>query len=391
MRTGTILKATAVALIALAFHWGVPGVSTGEYFLDKLKKAAKQAAQQRQQQQPQAGQQRQSQQRQQPSQPQAQQSSPQQQPQAQQPSQPQQQSRQQPGRSVSSYPNEKALPSPDFGTPEGTAQIAAKAGFLDVVGIKLGMPVKEAVEALKAHDANFKVQPITLRQYEALPGVVMTPMLLAPNPGGPSAVSGDDFTLFITYAPNEAFLWGLSRNLGFGRQDSRPTVENTLAGVRKKYGPESTQQTNNRLIWIYDVQGQQVMGAKAMDIYNLCSQTWAVKLGGDAAGGNRPDHNNQFSNSYFDQQLKGTYYYGTGGYGSPGGVCHAHSVLDVYYTHAIPAGSTADLMSGMTMGAFNRQLEGSGVTASHTHLMAGVDKLNEKRGEEEGKRGGMKF
>lgn len=59
MRTGTILKATAVALIALAFHWGVPGVSTGEDFLDKLKKAAKQAAQQRQQQQqqqPQAGQ-----------------------------------------------------------------------------------------------------------------------------------------------------------------------------------------------------------------------------------------------------------------------------------------------------------------------------------------------
>ena len=365
MEKRTLWKTTAVVVIALACTWGVPGLSTGEDFLDKMKKAMEESQRKRQQQQQRTGQPRQPQQ------------------------QPQQQQRQ---RQAGGPPaNEKALPSPDFGTPEGTAKIAAKAGFLDVVGIKLGMPVKEAVEALKAHDANFKVQPITLRQYEALPGVVMTPMLLAPNPGGPSAVSGDDFTLFITYAPNEAFLWGLSRNLGFGRQDSRPTVENTLAGVRKKYGPESTQQTNSRLIWIYDVQGQQVMGAKAMDIYNLCSQTWSVKLGGDAAGGNRPDHNNQFSNSYFDQQLKGTYYYGTGGYGSPGGVCHAHSVLDVYYTHAIPAGSTADLMSSMTMGAFNRQLEGSGVTASHTHLMAGVDKLNEKRGEEEGKRGGMKF
>ncbi|MDP1767507.1 MAG: hypothetical protein Q8L74_01750 [Nitrospirota bacterium] len=381
MKKRTVLKAAAWALIMLVSTWGAPSVSTGEDFLEKLKKAAEQAAQQRQrqQQQQQTGQPRQSQ-------------APQQQPQAQQSSQNKQQPREQPGRSVSSYPNEKPLPSPDFGTPEGTAKIAAKAGFLDVVGIKLGIPVKEAVEALKAHDANFKVQPITLREYEALPGLVMTPILLAPNPGGPSAVSGDDFTLFITYAPNEAFLWGLSRNLGFGREDSRPTVDNTLAGLRKKYGPESAKQVGaNRLIWIYDVQGQQVMGAKAMDIYNLCSQTWSVKLGGDAAGGNRPDHNSQFSNSYFDQQLKGTYYYGTGGYGSPGGVCHAHSVLDVYYTHATPAGSTADLMSSMTMGAFNRQLEGSGITAAHTHLMAAVDKLNEKRGEEEGKRGGMKF
>jgi hypothetical protein len=36
--------------------------------------------------------------------------------------------------------------------------------------------------------------------------------------------------------------------------------------------------------------------------------------------------------------------------------------LDVYYLHATPAGSTADLMTSMTMGVFNRQLEGSGGT-----------------------------
>jgi hypothetical protein len=116
-----------------------------------------------------------------------------------------------------------------------------------------------------------------------------------------------------------------------------------------------------------------------------------VTLGGDSAGGNRPNANRQYSNSFFDQQLKGGYYYGTGGKGSPGGVCHTHSVIDVYYTHAIPAGSAADLVVSMTMGVFNRQLEASGVTASHTNLMTAVAKLNEKRGEEENKRGGMKF
>ena len=381
MQKKIIWAAAALAMIALASTWGFPGVSRGEDFLEKLKKAAEQAAQERQkqrqqqqQQQQQAGQQRQPQTSQQP--------------QAQQPAQTQ--PRHKPGGEPPS-PNEKPQPSPDFGTPEGTAKIAARAGVLDLVGIKLGMPAKEAIEALKAHNANFKPTPITLREYEALPGVVMTPVLLAPNPGGPNAVSGDDFTLFITYAPNDAFLWGISRNLGFGRQESRPTVENTLAGLRKKYGPESTQQVNSRLIWIYDAQGQQVMGAKANDIYSKCSQTWAVNLGGDAAGGNRPDANKRYSNSYFDQQLKQGYYYGTGGYGSPGGICHRHSVVDVYYTHATPAGSAADLMISMTMGVFNRQLEGSGVTASHTHLMAGVAKLNEKREEEESKRGGMKF
>jgi type II secretory pathway pseudopilin PulG len=375
MQKKIIRTAAALAMIALASTWGFPGVSRGEDFLEKLKKAAEQAAQQRQQQrQQQAGQ---------PRQPQTSQ-----QPQGQQPAQPQ--PRYKPGGGTKLLPNVKPQPSPDFGTPEGTAKIAAKAGFLEVVGIKLGMPVKDAVEALKSHNGGFKSGPITLREYEALPGVVMTPVLYAPNPAGPNATSGDDFNLLITYPPNEAFVWGIVRNMGFGTNATRPPLENTLAGLRQKYGPESTRQVNSRLIWIYDANGQQVMGQQAMDIYNQCSQTWMVGQGG-SIGGNNPDRNNQFSNSFFDQQLKGGYYYGTGGMGSPGGVCHTHSLVDVYYTHAIPAGSAADLVISMTMGVYNRQLEASGVTASHTHLMAGLDKLNEKRAEEEGKRGGMKF
>jgi len=377
MEKRTIGRSTALAMVALVCSWGIPVVTMGDDFFDKLKNAAEKAAQQRQQQQ--------SQQRPQPSRPQTQQ-------QIRQPSQPQQQPRSKPGGGTLVLSNVKPQPSQDFGTPEGTAKIAAKAGFLDVVGIKLGMPAKEAVDALKAYNAGFKPTPNTLYEYEALPGVVMTPELVAPNPAGPTASAGDYFNLFITYAPNEALLWGIVRNLGFGRENDRPTVENTLAGLRKKYGPESTRQLGGeRLIWIYDAQGQQVTGAKANDIYSKCSQTWAVNSGGESGGGNRPNTNHQLSNSIFDQQLKQGYYYGTGGYGSPGGMCHAHSVLDVYYLHATPAGSTADLMTSMTMGAFNRQLEGSGVTASHTHLMDAVDKLNEKRGEEESKRGGMKF
>ena len=388
MEKMTIRKVTALVMMALTMSWGVSGVWAGEDFMDKLKKAAEQAKQRRLQQQQQ---QRQSQ----PRQPQTQRQQsppPTQQPQARQ-SSPQQQTQQQPqykpGGGTRPLPDVKAEPSPDFGSPEGTAKIAAKAGFLDVVGIKLGMSAKEAVAALKAHNAGFKPYPITLREYEAIPGVVMTPVLYAPNPGGPNATSGDDFNLVLTYAPNEAFVWGIVRNMGFGRVEDRPTVENTLAGLRQKYGQESIRESDSRLIWIYDAQGQQVMGQNAIDIRKQCSGTW-VSTGGSIAG-NNPDRNNQYSNSYFDQQLKGGYYYGAGRMGSPGGVCHTHSALDVYYIHATPAGSAADLMVGMVIGLFNHQLEASGVTASHTNLMAAVGKLNEKRGAEESKRGGMEF
>lgn len=370
MEKRPIRTVTALAMIALVFTWGVPGVSRGEDFFEKMKKAMEesQRKRQQQQQQPQAGQQRQPQQQSQ---------------------QPQQQQRQRQAGGPSS--NEKPQPSPDFGTPEGTAKIAASAGFLDLVGIKLGMPANDAQAALQAHNAAVKITPLTLYEYEALPGVVLTPVLYAPNPGGGNAISGDEFNLLVTYAPNDPVVWGIVRSMGFGTEATRPPVDATLAGLKQKYGQESTRQPGGeRLIWIYDAQGKQVMGQAALDIYNKCSQTWMVGQGG-AIAGNRPNRNNQFSNSWFDQQFKSGYYYGTGGYGSPGGICHAHSQIDVYYTHAIPAGSAADLMMSMTMGVFNRQLEASGVTASHTHLMEAVGKLNEKRGEEESKRGGMKF
>jgi hypothetical protein len=46
---------------------------------------------------------------------------------------------------VRAQPNyDPPVPSPEFGTPEATAKIATKAGFLDIVGMKLGMSLKAA-------------------------------------------------------------------------------------------------------------------------------------------------------------------------------------------------------------------------------------------------------
>lgn len=52
-------------------------------------------------------------------------------------------------------------PSAEFGTPEATAKIAARAGFLDVVGIKLGMPAKAALDVAKVRSAGIKMEPAT--------------------------------------------------------------------------------------------------------------------------------------------------------------------------------------------------------------------------------------
>ena len=68
-------------------------------------------------------------------------------------------------------------PSSEFGTPEATARIAAKAGYLDVVGVKLGMTTKDALSEVKAHNAALALEPKARLDYEALPGVVIMPVL----------------------------------------------------------------------------------------------------------------------------------------------------------------------------------------------------------------------
>jgi hypothetical protein len=58
----------------------------------------------------------------------------------------------------------------DPGDPDpnlGTAKVAASAGKYDVLGIKLGMPAKEAMAILKAH-GQFQVTPETIK-YDFLP------------------------------------------------------------------------------------------------------------------------------------------------------------------------------------------------------------------------------
>jgi hypothetical protein len=268
-------------------------------------------------------------------------------------------------------------PSTDFGTPEATARIAAKAGFLDVVGVKLGLPLKAAVEAVKAHNANLTLEPQHKLEFEALPGVVMTPVMASTKNVSQGSDQGAEYMgVLLTYQPNEAFVYGVWRDVWFSKQENRPPVDTILAGLRKKYGPESVRFEKTRLLWLFDAQRQQVMGPKAKDIWLKCGGHWT----GDS-----------YDQGQILRQVTRGYYSGSDGRDEHGGICHSHSLIQAIYSADQPPGASQPLIMNVKVSAANHQLGASGVTATNVLLTREATKLAEKRKEEASKRGGPKF
>lgn len=282
------------------------------------------------------------------------------------------------GQSLAAQPSyEPPQPSADFGTPSATAMIAARAGFLDIVGVKLGMPVKAAVDAVKAHNPNMKLEPTAKLEYEALPGVVLTPVLASTKNVTPASDAGAEYVgLLVTTQPNDAFVYGVWRDFWFGKQKGRPTIDTILTGMRKKYGPESVKE-DALLIWLYDAQKQQVMGARALEIWKKCGNLWMTGVPDDMG--------------HIGRQVSGGYYSASDGRDYHSGICHSHSLVQARYSADQPQGASQPLIMNVKVGAFNYQLAASSVTATHVLLLLEATKLAEKRKEEAAKRSGPKF
>ena len=266
-------------------------------------------------------------------------------------------------------------PSAEFGTPEATAKIAAKAGFLDVVGIKLGMPMKDALAVVKARSADFKMEPKVRLEFESLPGVVMTPVLVGQSKTPDQSMEG--IGLLLTYAPNEAFVYSVWRDVWFGKMESRPPVDTIVTGLRKKYGPESVRHEDTLLLWLYDAQQQQVMGARAKEIWGKCANHWMTGV--------------VYEQGNILRQVTKGYYIVNDGRDYHGGVCHSHSLVQATYSADRPQGASQPLIMNVKVQVSNRQLEASGVTATNVLLMCEATKLAEKRKAEASKRSGPKF
>jgi hypothetical protein len=280
-----------------------------------------------------------------------------------------------PPTAAAAQPNyDPPKPSADFGTPEATAKIAANSQPLDIVGVKLGMSLKAAQEAVKTHNPSIKLEPKVKFEFEALPGTVMTPAFAGQ---GKTADGGNErIGVLLTSAPNEAFVYGVWRDVWFGAKETRPTIDYIVTGLRKKYGQESVRE-DTLLLWLYDAQKQQVMGAKAKEIWGKCANHWMV--GAEYEPGN------------IQRQMARGYYTVSDGRDYHGGICHSHSLVQARYSADQPQGASQPLIMNVKVMASNRQLEASGVTATNVLVTNEATKLAEKRKAEASKRAGPKF
>lgn len=139
------------------------------------------------------------------------------------------------------------------GTPEGTAALIKAPPKLGAGPYTIGMPKDEAIAKMKA-DGMFKpgvgIRPSIGFTFKSLPDHPF----IGGSLGGKNGQSGSEHvSLMFTMYPNEPVVSGITRSLRF-TPATAPSVGNTLAELRKKYGPESGSNPNAPY-WVFDYQG----------------------------------------------------------------------------------------------------------------------------------------
>lgn len=154
----------------------------------------------------------------------------------------------------------------DCCTPEATAKIAAKAGFVDIVGIKLGMSANAAIAALKAHNAKLQTHtssPVTVDLFPKIQFVENAGAEYSSGSGDSEAIS-----LHFTMAPSPQTVWRILRAVNY-QGDGKPAAANVIAALRQKYGPEDGSMNSPQVVkslgvelidayWVFDASGKKV-------------------------------------------------------------------------------------------------------------------------------------
>jgi hypothetical protein len=176
----------------------------------------------------------------------------------------------------------QTLPS-NFGTPQGTNALAASAGFVDILGIKLGMPAEEALATLKA---NYPASKITLQRTPDYESAWYTVERENPthkwvhqinvDPNGP----GDKISVGLSLPPSKQAVHSIARATFLKEPVA---VENIVAALRKKYGQETYgvdyrmgavtpfDGPEKQFLWVYDPQGNRVKPDALTKNATVCS------------------------------------------------------------------------------------------------------------------------
>jgi hypothetical protein len=155
----------------------------------------------------------------------------------------------------------------------GAAFAQAPTPAIDVVGIKLGMPMADGVAAIKANNPKVSLQTenLTLEGFDQ----PFATAILANQPME-SGKDGEEITLLLTTPPNHQVVWGIQRTYHYTPQ-STPSLDNTIAGLRKKYGAENAfpLDTDPRFMtktvaWAFDTGGKMLGSAQGKALYLAC-------------------------------------------------------------------------------------------------------------------------
>lgn len=388
------MRMTARHILAVGLVTLIPLVGrtmAADDFIEKMFQAADQAAQEQMKKMKKAGEEQS--QQQQPSQPrrrQEPQPSPQQ---SQQPTpEPQTVAPQTPAPSAAAQVSAPG----DCCTPEATAAIARQVGKYDVLGIKLGMPAKEAAAVLKARGFQFKPETI---KYDVLPdpliyGVYAINEVLVRKSGvQPGA---EKIYVTLTMPPNPQVVTKVNRFILFTK-DTAPSQQGLIADLEKKYGPVSyaAPLTNlsapgvQDLYWVDDAQGNRLKDQTnnqgyENELLNQCrGKATFSSAGGSGEYANSPGmgHEIQIDSGQVKKGLEEGYMAVVGAY--MGEQCASHNIIHVrlYYGGSIGI-SAPGVVGAMTVVIGNGPLYRSATDASHKYLMEAAKRrdIKEKEG-----------
>ncbi|HET7439190.1 MAG TPA: hypothetical protein VFJ56_06790 [Nitrospira sp.] len=140
----------------------------------------------------------------------------------------------------------------------------AAAEMPDVLGVQLGMPVRDAHAKLQAQLPKNKIQVMS----DTLPTIdkpVLKSFSSAPVEQIMMGMEGDHVTVNVTLPPNKQAVWSVTRQHFFANKGIPKTT--LLASLREKYGKETLANYNlnkpvtddsqiQTLLWLFDEQGR---------------------------------------------------------------------------------------------------------------------------------------
>ena len=147
----------------------------------------------------------------------------------------------------------------DCCTPDALQKVAASVGFVDIVGVKLGMSPKEAIAALKASSPSLRIQlyDTALIMPSKPNDSVRVPHYIVAHTSPPAKDgSAEAIALEFTLPPSHPVVSRVYRWIQFP-SNGRVAAGNLVASMRKKYGTETSINSIYHN-WVYSANGQPI-------------------------------------------------------------------------------------------------------------------------------------